>query len=84
MDLAGSGIRVTNIEPGMVSTEFSLVRFGNQEKAEQVYNGMTPLAAKDIAETILWCLQRPAHVNIQELVIYPTDQAGVGQVFRRP
>lgn len=84
MDLAGTGIRVTNIEPGMVNTEFSLVRFGDSEKASQVYSGMTPLGAKDIAETILWCLQRPQHVNIQELVIYPTDQAAIGQVVRRP
>jgi len=84
MDLAGTNIRVTNIEPGMVNTEFSLVRFGDQEKADQVYAGMTPLSAKDIAETILWCVQRPSHVNIQELVIYPTDQAAVGQVVRRP
>lgn len=84
MDLAGTNIRVTNIEPGMVNTEFSAVRLGDQTKADQVYAGMTPLSAKDIADTILWCVQRPAHVNIQELVIYPTDQAAVGQVFRRP
>lgn len=84
MDLAGTNIRVTNIEPGMVQSEFSLVRFEDQEKAEKVYEGMTPLTPKDIAETILWCVQRPSHVNIQELVIYPTDQASVGQVVRRP
>ncbi|HEY8271298.1 MAG TPA: SDR family NAD(P)-dependent oxidoreductase [Pseudobdellovibrionaceae bacterium] len=83
MDLAGSNIRVTNIEPGMVQSEFSLVRFDNPEKADKVYEGMTPLSPKDIAETILWCVQRPSHVNIQELVIYPTDQASVGQVVRR-
>ena len=83
MDLAGTNIRVTNIEPGMVNTEFSTVRLGDVVKADQVYEGMTPLSASDIAETILWCLQRPAHVNIQELVIYPTDQAAVGQVVRR-
>lgn len=83
MDLAGTNIRITNIEPGMVSSEFSLVRFEDPEKAAQVYAGMTPLEPKDIAETIVWCVQRPAHVNIQELVIYPTDQATVGQVTRR-
>ncbi|WP_413288236.1 SDR family NAD(P)-dependent oxidoreductase [Bdellovibrio sp. HCB337] len=83
MDLAGSNIRVTNIEPGMVNSEFSLVRFGDQEKADKVYEGMTPLTPKDIAETILWCVQRPSHVNIQELVIYPTDQATIGQVNRK-
>lgn len=83
MDLLGSKIRVTNIEPGMVSTEFSFVRFNDQEKANKVYEGMTPLEAQDIAETIAWCVARPAHVNIQELVIYPTDQAHVGQVARK-
>lgn len=83
MDLMGSRIRVTNIEPGMVHTEFSEVRFQDKAKAEKVYEDMTPLDAKDIAETIAWCVARPAHVNIQELVIYPTDQAHVGMVTRR-
>lgn len=82
MDLKGTGVRVTNIEPGMVNTEFSLVRLGNQQKADSVYAGMMPLLANDIAESILWCVERPRHVNIQELVIYPTDQASVGQVVR--
>lgn len=82
LDLMGTPIRVTNIEPGMVETEFSLVRFENKEKAEQVYAGMVPLSADDIMETILWCLNRPPHVNISELVIYPTAQAGVGYVHR--
>lgn len=83
MDLKGTNVRVTNIEPGMVNTEFSKVRLGNQQKADVVYQNMQPLTASDISETILWCLQRPAHVNIQELVIYPTDQASVGQVVRK-
>jgi NADP-dependent 3-hydroxy acid dehydrogenase YdfG len=83
MDLMGSRIRVTNIEPGMVHTEFSEVRFQDRSKGEKVYENMTPLEAKDIAETIAWCVARPAHVNIQELVIYPTDQAHVGMVTRR-
>ncbi len=82
MDLIGTGIRVTNIEPGMVDTEFSEVRFQDKEKAKQVYKNMTPLSAKDIAETILWSLQRPAHVNIQEMVVYPTDQASLRDVHR--
>lgn len=85
MDLLGTGIRVTNIEPGLLETEFSEVRFdGNKEKAKAVYKGMTPLQADDIAETILWSLKRPAHVNIQELVIYPTDQGAIGLVHRNP
>lgn len=82
-DLLGSNIRVTNIEPGMVETEFSLVRFGDPEKAKAVYRGITPLTAQDIAESIVWCLERPAHVNVHELVIFPTDQAGVQNLHRR-
>jgi NADP-dependent 3-hydroxy acid dehydrogenase YdfG len=68
----------------MVDTEFSVVRLGDTQKAQDVYKNMTPLKAQDIAETILWVLQRPSHVNIQEVVIYPTDQASVGQVYRKP
>ncbi len=83
MDLLGTPIRVTNIEPGMVETEFSEVRLNSQERAKSVYKGMTPLSAVDVAETILWSLSRPAHVNIQELVIMPTDQAAIGLVHRR-
>jgi len=82
LDLMGKNIRVSNIEPGMVNTEFSLVRFESQEKADQVYAGMKPLTATDIAETISWVVERPAHVNIQEIVIYPTDQAAVRDVWR--
>ncbi|MGZ3691721.1 MAG: SDR family NAD(P)-dependent oxidoreductase [Pseudobdellovibrio sp.] len=82
IDLKGTGVRVSNIEPGMVQTEFSKVRLGNQQKADAVYADMMPLSANDIAETILWCLNQPPHVNISELVIYPTDQATVGQVVR--
>lgn len=82
MDLKGTGVRVTNIEPGMVNTEFSKVRLGSQQKADAVYQDMMPLSASDIAESILWCVNQPPHVNIQEVVIYPTDQASVGQVVR--
>jgi hypothetical protein len=78
IDLMGKKIRVTNIEPGIVKTEFNLVRFGNQDKMEDFYQGYTPLQAKDIAEAVVWCVERPAHVNVQELVIFPTDQVGVG------
>lgn len=83
LDLIGTGVRVTNIEPGMVNTEFSMVRWEDQAKADQVYAGMKPLTANDIAETIGWVVNRPAHVNIQELVIYPTDQASIRDVYRR-
>ncbi|MEK6556650.1 MAG: SDR family NAD(P)-dependent oxidoreductase [Bdellovibrionota bacterium] len=81
MDLLGTPIRVTNIEPGMVETEFSDVRLQDKEKAKKVYQGVNALKAEDIAETIAWCVERPGHVNIQELVIYPTQQAGVGPSY---
>ncbi len=83
MDLLGSKIRVTNIEPGMVETEFSEVRLGSWERAKAVYKGLQPLTARDVAETIVWCAERPAHVNIQELVLFPTDQAAIGMAHRR-
>lgn len=82
MDLEGTNIRVTNIEPGMVETEFSVVRFKDEKKAKEVYANTRPLVGKDIAECILWSLNRPAHVNIQEMVVFPTDQASIGQVHR--
>jgi NADP-dependent 3-hydroxy acid dehydrogenase YdfG len=76
IELMPFGIKVTTIAPGAVETEFSLVRFhGDQEKATQVYKGFTPLSGKDIAETILFVLTRPAHVNIDDLLIMPTNQA---------
>ena len=76
IELMPSGIKVTSIAPGAVETEFSLVRFrGDEEKAAQVYKGFTPLSAKDIAETILFVVTRPAHVNIDDLLIMPTNQA---------
>jgi 3-hydroxy acid dehydrogenase / malonic semialdehyde reductase len=85
MDIHGSGIRVTNIEPGLVETEFSLVRFGGDgERAKKVYADTRPLRAEDVAEAILWCVDRPAHVNVHEMVLYPTDQAHIGMVHRRP
>jgi NADP-dependent 3-hydroxy acid dehydrogenase YdfG len=83
-DLLGTGVRVTEISPGMVETEFSLVRFGgDQERAKAIYEGMTPLSAKDIAEAVVWALMRPKHVNIQEMIIYPTEQASTTLVHRR-
>lgn len=83
LDLSGTGVRVTNVEPGMVETEFSQVRFGNGERAKAVYKGMTPLKAEDVAESIVWCVTRPPQVNVQELVLYPTDQASPTTVHRR-
>ncbi|MBW3581936.1 MAG: SDR family NAD(P)-dependent oxidoreductase [Euryarchaeota archaeon] len=82
LDLHGTGIRVTNISPGLVETEFSIVRLQDRQKADKVYDRTTPLVAEDIADCILWTLERPAHVNIQEMVVYPTDQAAVQAVHR--
>jgi 3-hydroxy acid dehydrogenase / malonic semialdehyde reductase len=84
LDLAGTGIRVTEIAPGMVETEFSSVRFRDEEKAKSVYRGLTPLSAGDIAEAVVWAASRPSHVNIQELVIYPTAQASPQSIVRSP
>lgn len=84
LDLNGFNIRVTDIEPGMVETEFSLVRFKNDKaKAKKIYEGMKPLGPEDIADCIVWTLERPAHVNISEMVIFPTDQASVHLVHRK-
>lgn len=83
LDLNQYGIKVTAINPGLVETEFSMVRFkGDQEKADNTYKGMTPLTPEDIAETILFVVTRPAHVNISDLVIFPTDQASATIVNR--
>ncbi|ESA34593.1 short-chain dehydrogenase [Leptolyngbya sp. Heron Island J] len=83
IDLLGTPVRVTNIEPGLVETEFSNVRFrGDDTKAKSVYTGMTPLTPDDIADTILFAVTRPAHVNISEIFVMPTDQSSVAHVHR--
>lgn len=76
IDLLKHGIKVSSVSPGAVETEFSEVRFnGDKNKAKQVYKGFTPLCAQDIADTILFVLNRPKHVNIDDILIMPTDQA---------
>jgi len=83
IELLGQPIRVTEICPGLVETEFSLVRFDQDvDKAEAVYKGMTPLTGEDIAESIAWVATRPSHVNIDEMVIRPRDQATATLVHR--
>jgi len=83
-DILGKGIRVSNVEPGLAETEFSEVRFkGDRERAKTVYEGLRALTAEDVAEAVVWCLTRPAHVNVQSVLILPTDQASAHAVNRR-
>jgi NADP-dependent 3-hydroxy acid dehydrogenase YdfG len=75
-DLLGTPVRVTNVEPGMAETEFSVVRFaGDQGRADSVYAGMKPLSAADIADVVAWCVSRPAHVNVNTIELMPVQQA---------
>jgi NADP-dependent 3-hydroxy acid dehydrogenase YdfG len=84
LELMGEPIRVTEIEPGMVETEFSLVRFkGDQQRAATVYQGMQPLTGADVADCIVWAVTRPPHVNIDELVVRPIAQATTRDVARK-
>lgn len=82
MDVLGSPIRVTNIAPGMVETEFSLVRLGDARMAKKVYEGLKPLSPQDVADAIVWSTLRPPHVNVQEIILYPTAQASVYHAHR--
>jgi len=84
IDLVSHGIKVTGIHPGAVETEFSEVRFkGDKERAKKVYDGFEPLVAEDIAETIWFAVSRPAHVNINELIVMPTAQASAAIISRK-
>lgn len=84
LELSGTGIRVSSIDPGLAKTDFSLVRFkGDTAKAEKPYEGTEPLVAEDIAEILVWVASRPPHVNIDEMLIKPTDQAAIHKVYRR-
>ncbi len=83
MELVGTPVRVTTVDPGLVETEFSLVRFrGDEERAGEIYRRITPLTGADIAEAVLFAASRPPHVNISELVILPTNQASPFHIHR--
>ena len=84
LELLGRPVRVVQVDPGMVETEFSVVRLGSDEAAARVYRGMTPLHAADVAECIAFCATRPSHVCIDELIVRPRDQAAAQRVARTP
>ena len=84
LDLSGTGLRVTQVSPGMVETEFSLVRFrGDGERAGKVYKGVTPLSPDDVADAVVYCATRPSHVDVSEIIVMPTDQASTTMVHRK-
>jgi len=84
LDLTQHGIRVTNVAPGAVETEFSLVRFkGDSERAKKTYEGYTPLYAEDIASAIAYAVTAPAHVNLTDMLIYPSAQAAPGMIYKK-
>jgi serine 3-dehydrogenase len=84
LDMLDKGIKVSSVDPGMVYTEFSKVRFsGDDQKAEQVYKGITPLSPADVAESVVFCATRPYNVNINEIILTPVQQASSTQVYRK-
>lgn len=83
MDLLGTGVRVSSVDPGMVETEFSEVRFhGDTKRAASVYEGLRALAAEDVADAVLFCATRPAHASVRELILMPTAQASAVHAYR--
>jgi NADP-dependent 3-hydroxy acid dehydrogenase YdfG len=83
MDLLGTNVRVSSVDPGLVETEFSQVRFrGDAQRAAQTYANMRPLKGEDVAEVVIFCATRPPHVDIAQVIVMPTDQASVNQVHR--
>ncbi len=84
IDLLGTGVRSTSIDPGLVHTEFSRVRFhGDETRADAVYRGLEPLTAEDVADAVLYCASLPPHVTVREMVLLPTDQASAVHVHRQ-
>jgi 3-hydroxy acid dehydrogenase/malonic semialdehyde reductase len=84
IDLLGTGVRVSSVDPGMVDTEFSKVRFhGDEDRASGVYVGLEPLHATDVAEAVLFCATRPPHANVREMILMPTAQVAAVHVVRK-
>ena len=84
MDLLPYGIKVSQVAPGAANTEFSVVRFhGDQQRANSVYDGFEPLSARDVAEVVWFVASRPAHVNVNDILLMPAAQANASQIFRR-
>jgi 3-hydroxy acid dehydrogenase/malonic semialdehyde reductase len=84
LDLNGTPIRVSEVAPGMVETEFSVVRFrGDTDRAGKVYQGLTPLSPDDVADAVVWCATRPPHVNVSEMIVMPTAQASTTLVHKK-
>jgi len=85
VELLGQPVRIVEVAPGMVETEFSLVRFdGDEERAAGVYAGLTPLSADDVADAITWAVTRPPHVVAARIDLFPRDQASARDAHRRP
>ena len=83
-DLLGTPVRVSSVDPGLVETEFSQVRFrGDSDRAKKTYQGLTPLTPDDIADVVFFCVTRPPHVNISEVLLMPIDQAGATLLNRQ-
>lgn len=84
LDLLGTGVRVTSVDPGLLRSEFGVVRFrGDAARAETVYDGMTPLTPEDVAEVVVFAATRPPHVSLAEVLILPTDQGSTVHVHRK-
>jgi len=84
IDTLGTGVRVSSVDPGMVETEFSVVRFhGDRERADSVYTGLDPLTPEDVADAVLYCATRPPHANVREMILMPSAQAAAVHAHRR-
>ena len=83
IDVLGTGVRVSSVDPGLVDTEFAVVRFhGDQERADAVYDGLEPLHGRDVADAVLFCATRPRHANVREMILMPSAQAAAVHVHR--